>query len=56
VSERLCAREAVWLVQVRPPAGSNEMDDIADAILKVLEHRDELRTWEEDADREGGDG
>jgi dTDP-4-amino-4,6-dideoxygalactose transaminase len=53
ICERLCAKEAVWLVQVRPPAGSAEMDDIAGAILKVLEHREALREWEGRGSREG---
>lgn len=55
VAERLCATEAVWLQQVRPPAGIAEMEDIASAILKVLDHRDALHAWEEKSHPEGAD-
>jgi dTDP-4-amino-4,6-dideoxygalactose transaminase len=55
VSERLCAAEAVWLAQVRPPAGIAEMDDIVSAILKVLDQREVLREWELRSDSDAQD-
>lgn len=42
VSEQAC-REAIWLTQNLLLADPEEMDDIAQAMLKVREHVDELR-------------
>ena len=42
VSERACNGEAVWLPQNVFLGAERDMDDIADAIAKVLDNRDEL--------------
>ena len=40
-NDRLC-KEAVWLTQNLLLAAKRDMDDIADAILKIYENRDKL--------------
>ncbi len=42
VSERACRGEAVWLAQNLFLGPTRDMDDIAEAIAKVLAHKDEL--------------
>ena len=39
VSERACTSEAVWLTQNLLLGTEKDMDDIVDAIAKVLGHR-----------------
>lgn len=43
VSERACASEAVWLPQNWFLGTREDMDDIAEAVAKVLKNKDELR-------------
>jgi dTDP-4-amino-4,6-dideoxygalactose transaminase len=43
VTERACAEEGVWFWQTMLLGCKKDMDDIAEAILKVKEHIDELR-------------
>ncbi|MCP4644420.1 MAG: DegT/DnrJ/EryC1/StrS family aminotransferase, partial [bacterium] len=42
VAERACTLEAVWLTQNLFLGSQQDMDDIAAAIGKVLEHKEEL--------------
>ncbi len=42
-NDQLC-REAVWLGQQMLLTGKKDMDDIADAIIKIYENRDKLAT------------
>jgi perosamine synthetase len=42
VTERLHAERMVLIAVARPPATERDMDDVAGAIRKVWEHRDEL--------------
>jgi dTDP-4-amino-4,6-dideoxygalactose transaminase len=42
VSERACTSEAVWLTQNLLLGTEKDMDDIVDAIAKVLDHKEEL--------------
>jgi hypothetical protein len=43
VSERAAYEEAVWLPHHIFLGGKQDADDIADAVLKVCEHIEELR-------------
>jgi len=43
VAERACRGEAVWLAQNLFLGTRQDMDDVADAVAKVLSHRDELK-------------
>ena len=43
VSERACTYEAIWLTQSMFLGTEKDMDDIAEAIRKVVEHRADLR-------------
>jgi len=43
VSERACASEAVWLEQRMFLGSEQDMDDIAEAVARVVENRDALR-------------
>jgi perosamine synthetase len=42
VAEELCAGSALWTFVVRPPATTNDMDDIVNSFEKVLEHGADL--------------
>jgi perosamine synthetase len=42
VTEELCAKSALWMFVVRPPATLNDMKDIVDSFEKVLEHSADL--------------
>jgi hypothetical protein len=42
VAERLCRAETVWLSQSLFLGEPADMDAVADAILKINEHADEL--------------
>lgn len=42
VAERACSNEAVWLPQNVFLGTQNDMDDIAEAVAKVLAHKEEL--------------
>jgi dTDP-4-amino-4,6-dideoxygalactose transaminase len=43
VAERLCRTETVWLSQSLFLGDAADMDDVADAILKIRDHAEELR-------------
>jgi dTDP-4-amino-4,6-dideoxygalactose transaminase len=43
VSERACNSEAVWLAQNIFLGTEKDMDDIAEAVKKVLDHKDEIK-------------
>jgi dTDP-4-amino-4,6-dideoxygalactose transaminase len=43
VSERACKYEAVWLAQNMLLGTEQDMDDIANAVRKVLDHKNELK-------------
>ena len=53
VAERICTREGCWLSQNVLLGTIDDMDDIADAVRKLYDHRDELRTFAES--RSAGD-
>lgn len=42
VSERACQREAIWLPHAMLLGSRSDMDDVAEAVAKVLRHKDQL--------------
>lgn len=45
VAERICRKEGCWLTQNLLLGTTDDMDDIADAVRKLHDHRDELRQF-----------